>query len=544
MGHTRIPGFRLTLIPCLACNWNVQINSTPSPWWQHAVCYQIYVRSFADSDGDGVGDMAGIESRLPYLADLGVDAVWITPFYPSPQHDHGYDVSDYRDVEPLFGTLADFDSMLATAHGLGVKVIVDVVPNHTSDEHPWFVEALAAPPGDPVRDRYVFRDGLGPDGSEPPNNWESMFGGPAWTRVPDGQWYLNLFDSTQPDLNWWNDEVGDEFESILRFWLDRGVDGFRIDVAHGLYKPFDLTPAVEGDKPPHPMWDQPEVHEVYRRWRKILAEYDGDRMAVAEAWSGSAESMARYIRSDELQQTFNFEWLLADWSATAFRDVVVDTFDAVGLVDGTPTWVLANHDVVRETTRYGGGPTGVARARAAALTMMALPGSAYVYQGEELGLEQVEVAAEHRQDPSWFRTGEPGRDGCRVPVPWSGDAAPYGFGPGDEQPWLPMPADWAKLTVEAQSADEGSTLSFFRRMLRLRREVAPGLPDDVQILTSAPDTLAVRRGRLVAVVNCGTRPAALPAEAGELLLSSGNDPVDGLIAPDTAAWFRLSPSAS
>jgi alpha-glucosidase len=524
----------------VACTWNVQITSSSSPWWRHAVCYQIYVRSFADGNGDGIGDMAGIEQRLPYLAALGVDAVWITPFYPSPQNDHGYDVADYRDVDPLFGTLADFDAMLATAHEVGIRVIVDIVPNHTSSEHVWFQEALAAAPGDPARDRYVFRDGTGRHGDRPPNNWISMFGGPAWTRVEDGQWYLNLFDSTQPDLNWWNAEVGDEFESILRFWLDRGVDGFRIDVAHGLYKPFDLTPRQRGDKPPHPMWDQPEVHEVYRRWHKVLAEYDGDRMAVAEAWSGSAESMARYIRSDELQQTFNFAWTLAPWSASAFRQVVVDTFEAVGLVKGTPTWVLANHDVVRETTRYGGGPLGVARSRAAALTMMALPGSAYVYQGEELGLEQVDVPPEARQDPSWFRTGEPGRDGCRVPIPWSGTSAPYGFGPGEGQPWLPMPDDWAGLTVQAQEAEPDSTLSFFRRMLALRREVTPALPDSVDVLDSAPGTLALRRGDLVCVVNCGSRWRSLPPEAGALLLSSGTEPADGRIAPDTAAWFRHS----
>ncbi len=396
----------------------MQITESTSPWWRHAVCYQIYVRSFADGDGDGVGDMAGIRQRLPYLADLGVDAVWITPFYPSPQNDHGYDVSDYRDVDPLFGTLDDFDAMLETAHDLGIRVIADVVPNHTSDEHPWFLEALASEPGSAARDRYVFRDGTGPDGTEPPNNWLSIFGGPAWTRVEDGQWYLHLFDSSQPDLNWWNDEIGDEFESILRFWLDRGVDGFRIDVAHGLYKPFDLRPRLPHHEPPHPMWDQPEVHEVYRRWRKILDEYDGDRMAVAEAYSGTPESMARYIREDELQQTFNFTWLEAAWSAEAFREVIVDTFDAVGLVDGTPTWVLSNHDVVRESTRYGGGETGVARAKAAALAMMALPGSAYVYQGEELGLEQVDVAHEHKQDPAYHRGAEPeGRDGCRIPMP-------------------------------------------------------------------------------------------------------------------------------
>ena len=523
----------------------MQINSS-SPWWQHSVCYQIYVRSFADGNGDGVGDMSGIAQRLPYLADLGVDSVWITPFYPSPQHDHGYDVADYRDVDPLFGTLEDFDLMLKTAHDLDIRVIVDVVPNHSSTEHPWFQAALAAAPGDPVRDRYVFRDGTGRDGSKPPNNWLSLFGGPAWTRVEDGQWYLHLFDVSQPDLNWWNQEVHDEFDGILRFWLDRGVDGFRVDAAHGLYKQADLVPRERHHKPPHPMWDQPEVHEVYRHWRSVLDEYDGERMAVAEACAGTPEAMARYIRDDELQQTFNFTWLEAKWSAAAFKKVVVDTFDAVGLVGGSPTWVLSNHDVVRETTRYGGGPQGVARAKAAALTMLALPGSAYIYQGEELGLEQVDVPPELRQDPAYHRGGDPiGRDGCRVPMPWAGTEAPYAFGPtrpgsGSGQPWLPMPADWAGLTVEAQQADEDSTLRFFKRMLRLRREVRAGLPDQVEVLSTAPGTFAFTRGDLVCVVNCGSRVSRLPDVAGELRISSGADPVDGRIAPDTAAWFRTA----
>ena len=420
-------------------HWIVQIPLAAAPWWRDSVCYQIYVRSFADGDGDGVGDLRGVEQRLPYLADLGVDSVWLTPFYPSPQHDHGYDVADYRDVDPLFGTLADFDQMLATAHDLGIRVIVDVVPNHMSSEHAWFVEALASEPGTRARDRFVFRDGRGRDGSRPPNNWKSVFGGPAWTRVDDGQWYLHMFDSSQPDLNWWNDEVGDEFESVLRFWLDRGVDGFRVDVAHGLYTPIGLPDAERGRR--WAMWDQPEVHEVYRRWRKVLDSYDGERMAVAEAWTDSPESTARYIRHDELQQAFNFHWLSAAWSAAAFRKVVTESLDAVGLVGGTATWVLSNHDVVRHVSRYGGGRTGLDRARAAMLTMMALPGSAYVYQGEELGLEQVDVAPEHRQDPSYLRTGEAGRDGCRVPIPWSGTSAPFGFGPGDDQPWLPQP-EW------------------------------------------------------------------------------------------------------
>ncbi|MGZ4478918.1 MAG: glycoside hydrolase family 13 protein [Nocardioidaceae bacterium] len=518
----------------------MQIDSTP--WWRDSVCYQIYVRSWADGDGDGVGDMRGIEQRLPYLRDLGVDSVWITPFYTSPQHDHGYDVADYRDVDPLFGSLDDFDRMLKQAHAVDIKVIVDLVPNHSSTEHPWFQAALAAGPGSPERERYVFRDGRGRNGNQPPNNWVSIFGGPAWTRVEDGQWYLHLFDASQPDLNWWNPEVGDEFESILRFWLDRGVDGFRIDVAHGLYKPFDLTPRQRGDKPPHPMWDQPEVHDVYRRWRKVLEEYDGERMAVAEAWTDTAESMARYIRPDELQQTFNFLWLGADWSAAQFRRVVEESLHASGLVDATPTWVLSNHDVVRHTTRYGGGATGLARARAAVLTMLALPGGAYLYQGEELGLEQVDVPPELRQDPAFCRRGEVGRDGCRVPMPWSGSEPPFGFGPGEGQPWLPQPAAWKDLTVEAQEQDPASTLSFYRSVLKARREHVLPLGDDVTFLRTAPGTFAFRRGDgLVCMVNCGSRNAKLPAEAADVVLSSGPLAADGrTLPPDTAAWFATA----
>jgi len=541
-------------------------DPTDLPWWRHAVVYQVYIRSFADSDGDGVGDMPGITSRLPYLRDLGVDALWITPFYTSPQRDHGYDVADYRDVDPLFGSLADADAMLARAHELGLKVIVDLVPNHTSDQHVWFQAAIASPPGSPERERYMFRDGAGPDGDEPPNNWPSVFGGAAWTRLtePDGtpgQWYLHLFDSTQPDLNWRNPEVGDELVDILRFWLDRGVDGFRVDVAHGLFKaeglpdtvlrdPDEDAPAsmVEAAGVDEPMWDQPEVHEVYRRWHEVLAEYDdsevGPRMAVAESWARTAEAIARYVRPDELHQSFNFHWLSAPWSAEAFAEVVTETLASLAPVGAVPTWVLSNHDVVRHVTRYGGGAQGLARGRAATLAMLTLPGSAYLYQGEELGLAQVDVAPEDRTDPSWFRTKDTakvdiGRDGCRVPIPWGGDAAPYGFGPAEsgDQPWIPQPDDWAGLSVEAQTGAEGSTLEFYREALRLRRTFAETAGTDVEILPGAPDLLVLGRGDVVCVLNAGTAPAALPAEAGELLLSSGDDP-DGTLAPDTAAWFR------
>lgn len=527
---------------------------TDSPWWRHAVTYQVYPRSFADADGDGVGDLAGITSRLPYLRDLGVDALWISPFYTSPQRDHGYDVADYRDIDPLFGTLADADALVARAHELGLRLIVDLVPNHTSSEHPWFQAALAAGPGSPERARYLFREGRGVDGELPPNNWRSVFGGAAWTRLEDGQWYLHLFDSSQPDLDWRNPEVGDMFEDVLRFWLDRGVDGFRVDVAHGLLKEESLRDQVvpEGVEPSsdaqsmielslddEPMWDQPEVHEVYRRWRRVLEEYPGDRMLVAEAWTQSAASLARYVRADEMHQAFNFAWLLAPWSAKAFSEVVTGTLEELSEVAASPTWVLSNHDVVRHVTRYGGGAQGLARARAATLAMLALPGSAYLYQGEELGLEQVDVHPDDRQDPSWLRTRgserpEIGRDGCRVPIPWSGTEPPYGFGPGTGQPWLPQPADWAAFTVEAETGVPDSTLEFYRDALAARRRYAgPSGGDNVEMLDLGTDLLAFRRGRLTVVLNCGEASVALPP--GEVVASSV--PLDGALPPDATAWL-------
>jgi alpha-glucosidase len=542
-------------------------------WWRDAVTYQVYVRSFADGDGNGVGDLPGITSRLPYLRDLGVDAIWLTPFYTSPQKDHGYDVADYCDVDPLFGSLADADALIARAHELGLRVIVDLVPNHTSSAHPWFQAALAAAPGSPERARYVFRDGRGADGSEPPNNWPSVFGGPAWTRVgADGsvaaeptrspqkaQWYLHLFDSTQPDLDWRNPEVAAMFEGVLRFWLDRGVDGFRVDVAHGLIKEASLRdqivapdekPVTEASPDTHghsmvertardePMWDQPEVHDIYRSWRRLLDAYDGDRILVAEAWTQTPESLARYVRPDEMQQAFNFAWLLADWSAEEFAGVITGTMAALAPVGASPTWVLSNHDVERHASRYGGVPTGLARARAATLAMLALPGSAYLYQGEELGLEQVDVAEEHRQDPAWFRrgmeTGEPGRDGCRVPMPWSDTTPPYGFGDGSRQPWLPQPASWAGLTVEEQSGAEGSTLEFYRAALAARRRHALTAGGAVELLDTGKDVLAFTRGPLTVVLNTGSEPTKLPA--GDVVIASG-EVQDGLLPPDTCVWL-------
>jgi len=530
-------------------------------WWRHAVTYQVYVRSFADSDGDGVGDLPGITAKLPYLRDLGVDAVWLTPFYTSPQHDHGYDVADYEDVDPLFGSLADADRLIETAHDLGLRIIVDLVPNHSSDEHVWFRAALAAGPGSPERARYLFREGGGEHGELPPNNWQSVFGGPAWTRVEDGQWYLHLFDSTQPDFDWRNPEVGDMFEGVLRFWLDRGVDGFRVDVAHGLLKEESLRDQVveageqlgsgvdtsggtqadnqhsmvERTLRDEPMWDQPELHDVYRRWHRVLEEYAGDRMTVAEAWTQTPESMARFVRPDEMSQAFNFAWLLAPWSAAAFAEVVTSTLEQLREVDASPTWVLSNHDVIRHATRYGGGELGGRRARAATLAMLALPGSAYLYQGEELGLENADVPPELRQDPAWFRTGTEWRDGCRVPMPWSGEAPPFGFGPGTGQPWLPQPKAWAGLTVAAQEGVAGSTLEFYRAALAARRAHALPAPEAVELLDAGDDVLAFSRGDLTVVLNAGQDAVELPA--GDVVVAS--EELEGRLLPaDAAVWLR------
>ncbi|SBT46526.1 glycoside hydrolase family 13 protein [Micromonospora auratinigra] len=533
-------------------------------WWTEAVIYQIYPRSFADSNGDGIGDLPGITARLGHLAELGVDAVWLSPFYPSPQADAGYDVADYRDVDPLFGTLADADAMIARAKELGLRVIVDLVPNHTSSAHRWFRAAVAAAPGSPERQRYVFRDGKGPQGAEPPNDWQSVFGGPAWTRLPDGQWYLHLFDTGQPDLNWDNPEVRTEFLDVLRFWLDRGVDGFRVDVAHGLIKQADLADwqepqeilsGNEVDKPRPPMWDQDGVHEIYREWRRLLDSYDGERILVAEAWVEPAERLARYVRPDEMHQAFNFEYLLAAWTAPAQYAVITRSLEATDSVGAPTTWVLSNHDVVRHASRLGlpisgGRPNGIGigdpqpdaalglrRARAASLLMLALPGSAYLYQGEELGLpEHTTLPDEARQDPTWERSGhtQRGRDGCRVPIPWEADAPSYGFGPTDAS-WLPQPPSWAEYALDRQRAVPGSTYELYRTALRLRREhgLARG---PLRWLASGDEVSTFTNGDLTVLTNFGAAPVPLPAGA-EVLVASA--PLDGdSVGTDVTVWYR------
>ncbi|GHE52808.1 glycoside hydrolase family 13 protein [Streptomyces vinaceus] len=526
-------------------------NATGSGgWWRDAVIYQVYVRSFADSDGDGIGDLQGVRTRLPHLARLGVDAVWLTPFYVSPQADGGYDVADYRAVDPLFGDLSDADELVRAAHALGLRVIVDVVPNHTSDRHAWFREALADPGGE-ARARYHFRPGRGPGGELPPNDWESVFGGPAWTRTPDGAWYLHLFAPEQPDLNWEHPEVAQEFSSVLRFWLDLGVDGFRIDVAHGMVKAPGMPDIGRGAQAtligtePLPFFDQDGVHEIHRSWRRLLDSYEGPRIGVAEAWAPTSERLALYVRPDELHQAFNFRFLNCPWETGAMRTVIDESLAATASVGATTTWVLSNHDVVRHVTRYGGGARGLARARAAALLMLALPGSAYLYQGEELGLPEVaDLPDAVRQDPAFLRSaGQDGlRDGCRIPLPWSGERPPYGFGPAGS--WLPQPADWAPLSVAAQTGDPHSTLELYRAALELRRAL-PGLGSpDAGPLTWLPapeGMLLFTRPGFACTLNSRSEPLELPAP-GRPVLSSAPVETDGrtvLLPPDSCTWWAL-----
>lgn len=548
-------------------------------WWRQASVYQIYPRSFSDSNGDGLGDIKGITAKVPYLKELGIDAVWLSPFYPSALADGGYDVDDYRDVDPKLGTLADFDEMSAALHAAGIKLIADIVPNHSSNRHEWFQEALAAPRGSAARERYIFRDGLGENGELPPSDWESVFGGPAWERItePDGtpgQWYMHIFATEQPDLNWANREIRDDFLKTLRFWSDRGVDGFRVDVAHALTKDLtepliskvELSAANTGtDGFPdgsHPFWDRDEVHEIYAEWREVFNEYNPPRTAVAEAWV-HATRRARYASPEGLGQAFNFDLLQADFDAGEFREIIARNLAEATESGASSTWVFSNHDVVRHATRYGlprgggkhakgqdgkgwllaGAPVeeldvelGLRRARAATLLMLALPGSAYLYQGEELGLQEVaEIPDAERQDPTFFRNKgvEIGRDGCRVPLPWAPEGTSFGFGAGGAH--LPQPAWFSRYAVAAQDGVEDSTLELYRKALKLRRELQTSEELQWQESGSADVLRFSRPGGWQTVTNFGDAPVNLPA--GEVLVSSG--PLDGGRLPaNTTVWLR------
>jgi alpha-glucosidase len=504
------------------------------PWWWSAAFYEIYVRSFQDSDADGVGDLQGIRSRLPYLRDLGVDAVWLTPFYPSPQADHGYDVADYTDVDPQFGTLADFDQLLTDAHELGIRVTIDIVPNHTSDQHEWFRNAIADPLH-PDRKRYMFRPGRN---GGPPNEWTSAFGGPAWTLDEEtGEYYLHFFTPEQPDLDWHEETVQDSFEQILRFWLDRGVDGFRIDVAHALFKDQTLPPMVEPvPRPPFGDWlnalMQPELHPLYRRWREIADEYPGERMYVGEIVIENQEKIATYVERDQLHLSFNFALLFEQWDAVRMRRTIERTLAALGAVSASATWVFENHDVTRVATRYGGGELGRRRARAAALLLFGLPGVSFIYEGQELGLEEVDVPDDARQDPIFFRTNgrRIGRDGCRVPLPWTLQQPTFRFTTGE--PWLPIPQDWGTASVEAQTGEPLSTLELYRAALRLRPR-----GEEFSWRDGPDGTMIFDRGNLTVAVNFDGTDLELPD--GELVLAS-EPSVKTTLPADTAAWVRRS----
>ena len=541
-----------------------------SPWWHSAAIYQVYPRSFRDVNGDGTGDLRGVIEELPYIALLGVDAIWLSPFYPSPQRDSGYDVADPRGVDPMYGTIDDARELIEQAHSRGLRVIVDVVPNHTSSDRVWFQDALLAAPGSPERARYHFLNGRGPDGAEPPNNWRSWFGGGAWTRVTEadgrpGQWYLHTFDTSQPDLNWSNPEVRADGLDTLRFWLDMGADGFRVDVALGLMKDLTypdledaegLTLAMRMDLDDgseeamqrrrkvanSPVLDRDEVQDVYRAWRALMSAYEGDRMAVAEAWV-PPERAARYVAPDTLHQIFNFDFMAAPWDLRRVHAVIEKTMESLSVVGAPPTWALSNHDTPRVVSRLGGGDLGRRRARALALVAHALPGAVYVYQGEELGLADVELPDDARQDPVFFRTQgqQKGRDGARVPMPWSGTSVPYGFSSRADT-WLPMPDDWATLTVEAELRDDRSTLRQYVTMLRLRHSHR-GLVDQAScVVSAAGQILVIVRGAGVhCVVNFGDETATSPL-AGRLLVASDPDVmVEGgrvTLPPSTGAWIQ------
>lgn len=536
-----------------------------TPWWRDNLCYEIFPRSFADSNGDGIGDFKGITSRIKYLANLGVNSIWMTPFYPSPQADAGYDVSDYCNVDPIFGTLDDFDTLLKEAHAYGIRVIIDIVPNHTSDQHPWFKRALAAAPGSAEREWYHFRDGLGDNNELPPNNWTSLFGGSAWKRVPgEKQWYLHLFSTHQPDLNWDNPAVRDAFENILKFWLDRGVDGLRIDAANNLVKAPGLpnstseNTTMTSTQLRGPMFDQDGVHDIYRSWRKVLDTYD-DRMMVAEAFK--IQPIARllnYVRSDEMQQAFNFGYQLADWSAKSYKDNIDLYTSNMGSVNVPCSWVTSSHDQVRITSRLGltsPGSTpmgldstteqpnealGLQRARALVMMTMLLPGALYLYQGEELGLpNHTTMEPRFRQDPRFFDSNGSmiGRDGERIPMPWKAKAPAFGFGPSDRS-WLPQPDSYARYAADVQEKDTSSTLALYRRLIALRTQYGLGTGTLKWFDSPRNDVLVARNGSICLYINFGYAPLTLPA--GKVIAQSMPGIDKGTQLPGNAAvWLAL-----
>ena len=489
------------------------------PWWREGVVHEVYVRSFSDGTGDGVGDLPGLRARLPYIRDLGVDGLWITPFYPSADHDAGYDVIDHRAVDPRLGTLDDVDAVIADAHALGLRVMVDLVLNHVSSEHPWFREAVAAGPGSPERARFHVRPGRD-GGATAPTGWPSIFGGSAWEPFGDGEWYLHLFDVHQPDLNHDHPEVRADAEATLRFWLDRGVDGVRFDAAGGLAKDPTYPELPERWQPgnPSPYSDLDAVHDHYRRFARILGEYDGDRVGVAEVW-GEPHVIEPYVRADELQQAFAIDPLFRPLDATLWRGLLADQLDAVTRHGRLPAWAHGNHDVKRAVNRWGEDG-----ARAVLLLMLALPGCLYLYAGDELGLPEVDLPDDAITDPTFRRSGgaDRGRDGARVPLPWTSGPAPFGFAPDGTPTWLPQPGGWGEHAVERQECDPDSMLALTRRAIRIRNEMWRGAGDEVTWLDDLrTGCLGFRRGRSVCVARFGAGPEPDLSAYGDVHLVGG-----------------------
>ena len=574
----------MSLYPLLMAE-STDFLTTSNPaaeWWRTSVIYQIYPRSFADGNGDGLGDLKGITSRLDSLSSLGIDAIWFSPFFKSPQKDAGYDIADYRLIDPIFGTNEDFEILLAKAKSLGIRIIVDIVPNHTSDQHVWFQAALKAEPGSAERGYYHFKDGKGANGELPPNNWQSIFGGPAWSRITEangslGQWYLHLFDSSQPDLNWENPKVADEFDDILRFWLNKGVDGFRVDVAHGMVKRAGLPDATIYDENLRerpiskltmqeaeeavPYWGQPGVHDAIRRFRKVIDEFE-DRAMCAEASMSPLPRLAMWVRPDEYHQSFNFDYMHCAYEPAAVKKIVTDSIVEYGKVGASSTWVLSNHDGIRHATRLGIAPEntprpgdgihptdpmpdealGLRRARAATSFMLGLPGSSYLYQGEELGLPEAwQLEGKYRQDPTYARTkGERiGRDGCRVPLPWeAGVGAANGFNSTGES-WLPQPDSYRVFSRNLQEGVAGSTLELYKRLLKERKAFGMG----AGAFRWAPEyqdknTLAYINNGVLVIMNFGPDSVALPA--GEVLVTTQHDlTAENEIEHDQVVWIKL-----
>ncbi len=533
----------------------------PADWWRTAVVYQVYPRSFADANGDGIGDLKGIISRADYLKNLGVDAVWMSPFYPSELADGGYDVANYRDVDPKIGTLEEFDQLIHEFHERNIRVIVDIVPNHTSDQHPWFQEALAAEPGSPARERYIFRDGRGEHGELPPSDLASHFSPLAWTRVPDGQWYLHLFAKEQPDLNWDLPEIREDFLKTLRFWSDRGVDGFRVDVAHALVKNLDPLPSRSGytvDLIPEdgtdPLFDRDDLQEIYREWRAVFNEYDPPRIAVAESWVPHSRKFL-YASPDSLGQVFNFDLVASEWGAEDYKKIVDQNVEFERESGSSSTWVLSNHDIIRHATRLAfprgldqsawyeanrfnpnvDVELGLRRALAGTLHILGLPGSTYIYQGEELGLPEVlDIPDEDMQDPTWERYGHKSksRDGCRVPIPWTRSGSSFGFGPNGSH--LPQPQWFGDYSVEAQEGVPGSALELYREAIALRNTL---LGDNSFRWIHTDDSVLhyERNNGWQVITNFGDTPVDMPV--GEVLICSAEH--DGTMLPGNAtAWLR------